>query len=231
MLKRCWLLILSLLIINCLSANAITLKFTGFIADEANVLSPQVENDLNMTLWDLQKKSGADLVVVTLPSLNGRTVEEVALDIGRSYKLGAVGKNNGMVFLTAPNERRMRIELGTGLEDKISIQTLENIRDNDIFPYYKREEYEKGITRGAYVLAETVAEAEKVSLKTQGYCPPQLSKSNSRSSSDSENMPWWAFPLAIIMAIISPRRRFNSGSFGGFGGGGGFGGSGCSGSW
>ena len=119
MLKRCWLLIVSLLIINCLSANAITLKFTGFIADEANVLSPQVENDLNMTLWDLQKKSGADLVVVTLPSLNGRTVEEVALDIGRSYKLGAVGKNNGMVFLTAPNERRMRIELGTGLEDKL----------------------------------------------------------------------------------------------------------------
>ena len=232
MLKRCWLLIVSLLIINCLSANAITLKFTGFIADEANVLSPQVENDLNMTLWDLQKKSGADLVVVTLPSLNGGTVEEVALDIGRSYKLGAVGKNNGMVFLTAPNERRMRIELGTGLENKISIQTLENIRDNDIFPYYKREEYEKGITRGAYVLAETVAQAEGVIIKTQGYCPPQLSKTNnSRSGSNSENMPWWAFPLAIIMAIISPRRRFNSGSFGGFGGGGGFGGSGCSGSW
>lgn len=230
MLKRCWLLILGLLVLNCLSANAITLKFTGFIADEANILSPQVENDLNMTLWDLQKKSGADLVVVTLPSLNGRTVEEVALDIGRSYKLGAVGKNNGMVFLTAPNERRMRIELGTGLEDKISIKTLETIRDNDIFPYYKREEYEKGITRGAYVLAETVAQAEGVSIKTQGYCPPKIVNSSS-GSSGSERTPWWVFPLALILAIISPRRRFNSGSFGGFGGGGGFGGSGCSGSW
>lgn len=230
MLKRCWLLILSLLILNCLSANAITLKFTGFIADEANVLSPQVENDLNMTLWDLQKKSGADLVVVTLPSLNGRTVEEVALDIGRSYKLGAVGKNNGMVFLTAPNERRMRIELGTGLEDKISIQTLEDIRDNDIFPYYKREEYERGITRGAYVLAKTVAQAEGVTIKTQGYCPPKLVNSSS-GSQRSERTPWWVFPLAVLMAIVSPRRRFNSGSFGGFGGGGGFGGSGCSGSW
>lgn len=237
MLKRCWLLVLGLLILNCLSANAITLKFTGFIADEANILSPQVENDLNMTLWDLQKKSGADLVVVTLPSLNGRSVEEVALDIGRSYKLGAVGKNNGMVFLTAPNERRMRIELGTGLEDKISIKTLENIRDKDIFPYYKREDYANGVTRGAYVLAETVAQAENVSLKTQGYCPPQLSKdirNNFKQSSGSgdERAPWWAYPLAIIMAIISPRRRrFSSGSFGGFGGGGGFGGSGCSGSW
>ena len=144
------------------SADAITLKFTGFIADEANLLSPQVKNDLNMTLWDLQKKSGADLVVVTLPSLSGRSVEDVALDIGRSYKLGAVGKNNGMVFLTAPNERKMRIELGTGLENKISMNTLENIRDKDILPYYKQNDYANGIARGAYVLAETVAQVERV---------------------------------------------------------------------
>jgi len=61
--------------VSCLCANAITVNFKGFIADEANLLSPQVENDLNMTLWDLQKKSGADLVVVTLKSLNGRSVE------------------------------------------------------------------------------------------------------------------------------------------------------------
>lgn len=55
MLKRCWLLIFGLLILSVASADAITLKFTGFIADEANLLSPQVKNDLNMTLWDLQK--------------------------------------------------------------------------------------------------------------------------------------------------------------------------------
>ena len=213
-----------------LQANAdITLKFNGFIADEANLLSDSVENDLNMTLWDLQKKSGADLVVVTLPSLNGRTVEDVALDIGRSYKLGAVGKNNGMVYLTAPNERRMRIELGTGLENKISIQTLENIRDNDILPYYKQNDYQSGIRRGAYLLARTVAHAEGVTIKEQGICPSALS--SSPSSQNRDNLPWWVWPFIIIAAIFSPRRRFHSGSFGGFGGGGGFGGSGCSGSW
>lgn len=232
MLKRCWLLIFGLLILSVASADAITLKFTGFIADEANLLSPQVKNDLNMTLWDLQKKSGADLVVVTLPSLSGRSVEDVALDIGRSYKLGAVGKNNGMVFLTAPNERKMRIELGTGLENKISMNTLENIRDKDILPYYKQNDYANGIARGAYVLAETVAQAESVALTTQGNCPPQLDSSGDSSRHRGSNYPGWVYPLAIILAIFSPRRRgFNSGSFGGFGGGGGFGGCGCSGSW
>lgn len=231
MLRRCWLFIFGLLLLNSLSAGAITLKFTGFIADEANLLSPQVKNDLNMTLWDLQKKSGADLVVVTLPSLNGRSVEDVALDIGRSYKLGAVGKNNGMVFLTAPNERKMRIELGTGLENKISMSTLENIRDKDILPYYKQNDYANGIARGAYVLAETVAQAEGVTITSQGVCPPQMLSGGS-SSGHSDDTPWWVYPLAFILAIFSPRRRrFNSGSFGGFGGGGGFGGCGCSGSW
>ena len=247
MLKRCWLLVLALLVLNCLSANAITLKFTGFIADEANLLSPQVKNDLNMTLWDLQKKSGADLVVVTLPSLNGRSVEEVALDIGRSYKLGAVGKNNGMVFLTAPNERKMRIELGTGLEDKISNSTLKKIRDKDILPYYKQYDYANGITRGAYVLAETVAQAEGVNITIQGTIPEGMKNVSSRSSVCStcrrgefcsyrrgryHCYPWWLYPIAFILAIFSPkRRRFDGGSFGGFGGGGSFGGSGCSGSW
>lgn len=228
MIKKCWLLILMALFLSISQANAITVKFNGFIADEANLLSPQVENDLNMTLWDLQKKSGADLVVVTLPTLNGRTVEDVAIDIGRSYKLGAVGKNNGVVFLTAPNERKMRIELGTGLENKISMSTLESIRDEDILPYYRNNDYEKGITRGAYVLANTVAIAENVQIKTQGNCPPQTNSSGSRSRND---VPWWAWPFIIIMSIFSPRRRFNSGRFGGFGGGGGFGGCGCSGSW
>ncbi len=231
MIKKSWLLLLFLLVFLPLQANAdITLKFNGFIADEANLLSPAVENDLNMTLWDLQKKSGADLVVVTLPSLNGRTVEDVALDIGRSYRLGAVGKNNGMVYLTALNERKMRIEQGLGLEKKISVSTLENIMNTDILPYYKQNDYDKGIRRGTYLLARTIAQAEGVTIKEQGYCPSALTSNT--SSRNSDNLPWWAWPFIILGAIFSPRsRRFNSGSFGGFGGGGGFGGSGCSGSW
>ena len=214
MFKKSWLFLLFLLVLIPLQANAdITLKFNGFIADEANLLSEQVENDLNMTLWDLQKKSGADLVVVTLPSLNGRTVEEVALDIGRSYKLGAVGKNNGMVYLTALNERKMRIEQGLGLEDKIPVSTLESIMNTDILPYYN-------------------AQAEGVKIKKQGVCPPALSPSSSDSGNSGGDIPWWGWPIVLLGALCSPRRRrFSSGSFGGFGGGGGFGGSGCSGSW
>ena len=221
-----WLLICLLLFI-VLPANALQqLNFKGFIADEANLLSDQVKNDLNMTLWDLQKKSGADIAVVTLQSLDGKSVEQTALEIGRTYKIGSKEKNNGVVFLTALSERKMRIELGYGLENKIPVSTLESIRDDDILPYYRQSNYQSGVARGTYQLANVVAQAEGVSIKTQGVCPSQT------YSGSSDNYPWWIWPLAIILSIFCPRRRrFNYGSFGGFGGGGGFGGSGCSGSW
>lgn len=221
-------LVICLLLFAVLPANALQqLNFKGFIADEANILSEQVKNDLNMTLWDLQKKSGADIAVVTLQSLDGKSVEQTALEIGRTYKIGSKEKNNGVVFLTALAERKMRIELGYGLENKISMSSLEDIRDNDILPYYKQLNYQSGIARGTYQLANIVAQAEGVSIKTQGVCPPQT-----YSSASDERHPWWIWPFAIIMSIFCPRRRrFDYGGFGGFGGGGGFGGSGCSGSW
>ncbi len=218
-------LVVFLLMFAVLPANALEkLNFKGFIADEANLLSDSVENDLNMTLWDLQKKSGADIAVVTLPSLNGKSVEETALEIGRSYKIGSKEKNNGVVFLTALSERKMRIELGYGLENKIQMFELENIRDYDILPYYRQSDYQSGIVRGTYQLADLVAQVEGVTIAKQGVCPP-------KASSDNTKAPWWCYLLAFILTAFSPRRRFRSGSFGGFGGGGGFGGSGCSGSW
>lgn len=244
-------LVLCLLLLVILPANAVQkLNFTGFIADEANILSEQVKNDLNMTLWDLQKKSGADIAVVTLPSLDGQSVEDAALEIGRTYKVGSKEKNNGVVFLTALSERKMRIELGYGLENKIRMSELEIIRDNDILPYYKKSDYQSGIARGTYRLADVVAQAEGVNITVQGTIPDNV-KSASCYSGNKEICstckrgefcirhkgrygcyPWWLWPVAIIISMFSPRRRrFNSGSFGGFGGGGGFGGSGCSGSW
>lgn len=223
-----WLVLIALFAVM-LPANALQkLNFDGFIADEAHLLSSDVKNDLNMTLWDLQKKSGADIAVVTLPSLNGKSVEATALEIGRGYKIGSKEKNNGVVFLTALNEHKMRIELGYGLEDKIKMSSLENIRDRDILPYYRSDDYESGIARGTYKLAELVAEAEGVTISQQGDCP-QLAKTSSRRSSKGD-YPWWAYVVAALLVFL-PGGRGTGGRSGGFGGGGGFGGCGCSGSW
>lgn len=226
MFNRCWLFIVGLLLLCSMSANAIDLKFTGFVADQAGVLSNQSVNDINMMLWDLQKKTGSDIAVVTLNSLNGRDVNDVAVQIGREYKLGDKVKNNGVVFLTSVGDRKMSIQLGTGLESTLGVPAIENIRDRDILPYYRNSQYDNGIFRGAYALAKAVAATENVSVKTYGNVPPRPSKSGK-----NDELPWWAWPFIILATIFKRRGRFNSGSFGGFGGGGGFGGCGCSGSW
>ena len=249
---KSWVLIIFLLLFSpCVNAELIdNLQFKGFIADHANLISDEVEYDLNMTIWDLQKKTGADIAVVTMPSLEDKSVEDAALYIGRTYKVGAKEKNNGIVFLTALEERRMRIEVGTGLDKRISMSVFENIRDNDILPYYKNNDYESGIARGTYKLVDVVAQAEGVNVTVQGTIPDSVKSASCYSGNKDVCStckrgelcmrhkgrygcyPWWLWPIAIIMGLFSPRRRrFSLGTFGGFGGGGGFGGSGCSGGW
>ena len=125
--------------------------------------------------------------------------------------------------MTALDDREMRIEIGLGLENKIKMSDLNSIRDNDILPYYRENDYQNGILRGTYKLADLVAEAEGVQIVRQGNCPQR---------NNSDRAPWWCYVIAAILAPFSGRRRRNSfGSFGGFGGGGGFGGCGCSGRW
>ena len=102
--KKSLLVILVLALFSSIQADALQdLNFKGFIADEANLLSEDVEYNLNMTLWDLQKKSGADIAVVTLPTLEGRSEQDVAMEIGWKYKVCSKDKINGIVFLTELN--------------------------------------------------------------------------------------------------------------------------------
>ena len=106
--------------INSIVFAAEKLEFTGFVSDNAHVLSENAISQINGFLYDLQQKTGTDIAVVTLATLNGRPLEETALNIGRDYKLGKQGENNGAVVLVVPPERVMRIEIGYGLEGIIN---------------------------------------------------------------------------------------------------------------
>lgn len=212
------------------------IEFNGFVADSANLISPAVEEKINAFLWDLQRKTTSDVAVVTLNSLDGRSIEETALKIGRNMKVGAKGKNNGAVILVAPNERKMRIEIGYGLEGAITDAHAGRIRDNDMLPYFSRGDYENGILRGSYTLASDIAKSYGTTINSDETIPPPLS-----SESD------YTLFILVLIVIISLSIRggffplflgggysgsgFSSGGFGGFGDGGGFGGGGASGGW
>ena len=93
---------------------------TGRIVDQANVIAAETRNAIEPKLADLEAKSGIQLVVATVASLEGQEIEPYANALFRTWKLGEKIKNNGVLLLVAPNEHRVRIEVGYGLEGNYS---------------------------------------------------------------------------------------------------------------
>ena len=221
---------------------------TGRIVDQANVISADARRIIEPKLVDLETKSGIQLVVATVNSLEGREIEPYANALFRNWKLGEKIKNNGVLLLVAPKERRVRIEVGYGLEGTLTDALGKVIITNAITPRFKAGDFSDGISRGIddiiTVLTTDASEWEK---------RPSLRLDN-HPASDPVN---WVIILIVIVVvvllIVSPGFRWfffnvalnillSSGSSGsgsggssgggGFSGGGGSsGGGGASGSW
>ena len=176
MIKRILISIIFIMFLSlqCAFADS-SYNFDGFISDNANVLDTGAKNSINAFLWDLQKKTGADIAVVTVKSLDGKSIEQTALDVGREFKIGKKGENTGAVVLVAPNERKLRIEIGYGLEGIIPDGKAGRIRDEQMLPYFRQGDYQSGIWRGTYQLADYIARAYGVTLSVNGPVPQQPS--------------------------------------------------------
>ena len=121
---------------------------TGRVVDQAGILNPITRADLETKLAALEQKSGIQLVVATVPSLDGEEIEPYANELFRQWKLGEAKKNNGALLLIAPNERRVRIEVGYGLEGTLTDATSKVIISNAIAPRFKAGDFNGGVTRG-----------------------------------------------------------------------------------
>ena len=221
---------------------------TGRIVDQANVISADARRTIEPKLVDLETRSGIRLVVATVNSLEGQEIEPYANALFRKWQLGEKTKNNGVLLLVAPNERRVRIEVGYGLEGTLTDALSKVIIVNAITPRFKTGDFSDGILRGVddiiTVLTTDASEWEK---------RPSLRLDN-QPASDPIN---WVIILivivVVILLIVSPGFRWvffnvvlnillssggSGSSSGGSSGGGGFsggggssGGGGASGSW
>jgi uncharacterized protein len=112
----------------------------GRVVDEAGILDPATTEALEHKLADFEAKTADQFVVVTLNSLQGTSIEDYGYQLGRHWGIGQKGKNNGVLLIVAPNERKVRIEVGYGLEGDLT--------ENAILPRFKANDYAGGITRG-----------------------------------------------------------------------------------
>jgi uncharacterized protein len=138
-------------IVCCLVTVAFALDFpqlTGRVVDQANVMTPESRADLKAKLKDLEDKSGIQLVVATVTSLQGSDVETYANELFRTWKLGQAQKNNGVLLLVAPADHKVRIEVGYGLEGTLTDALSSVIISSAIIPRFKANDYSGGIERG-----------------------------------------------------------------------------------
>ena len=121
---------------------------TGRVVDDAHVLSAQTQADMTAKLAALEQKTGDQLVVVTVPSLQGYPIEDFGYQLGRAWGIGAKGKNNGAIFLIAPAEHRVRIEVGYGLEPVLTDALSSVILQQTVLPKFRAGDVEGGVVAG-----------------------------------------------------------------------------------
>lgn len=223
---------------------------SGRVVDQANIIPQAVSDRITAKLASLEAKSGIQLVVASVKSLEGDEIEPYANALFRAWGLGEKQKNNGVLLLVAPNERKVRIEVGYGLEGTLTDALSKIIITNAIAPRFKTGDYGRGIERGVddiiTVLTTDSSEWQK---------RPDLRVVSQDSTLDALG-PWIALGLFVLVfyLLTPPRERGNFLSFllgmlmssgrgggrsgggwsdgGGFSGGGGSsGGGGASGSW
>jgi uncharacterized protein len=239
-----------LLLILATPTHAAEPKFpalTGRVVDGAGILDASTTSQLTDMLAAHERATGEQVVVVTLPSLQGFAIEDYGYQLGRNWGIGQKGANTGALLIVAPNEHKVRIEVGYGLEGTLTDAISATIIQNDILPNFKRGDFNAGVIAGTRSILEVL-----------GGEPAPESNAESIASVDSSNRAIGLFTLFFLLALIlvanrilggtrkdfirrmggvvGPGTNFGGGGGGwgggGFSGGGGsFGGGGASGSW
>jgi uncharacterized protein len=224
---------------------------TGRVVDDAKILSPPTRAALDTKLEALETKTSRQLVIVTVSSLQGYEIEDYGYQLGRTWGIGQKGRDNGVLLIVAPNERRVRVEVGYGLEGVLTDALSSVILQAQVLPKFRAGDFEGGVVSGADALidqlslpddqakAKVAAAATEPQTTTSGSVPTivfillglwvVLGVFGTVTGRPGHRMDLWVLPLLLLMSGSGHGRRGGGGGF--RGGGGSFGGGGASGGW
>lgn len=235
-----WLLLTVMLMLFAFTVQAAPAfpPLTGRVVDAANVLSAETEQRLTTRLAQHASQTTNQVVVVTLADLQDYEISDYGYQLGRHWGIGQKGEDNGALLIIAPNERKLRIEVGYGLEGTLTDALSSDIIRNTVVPHLRDGDFDAAATAGTLrMLAVLEGDTNAASIHKQ---------------TSAQDIPGWAIFLFLVFVIgfvmlasiggyhMNGRRGgFHTGGFGGGGfggggfggGGGGFGGGGASGGW
>ena len=147
-------------------AFAVDVPFlTGRVTDNAQILSDETRKAVTANLKAHEEKTTNQIAVLTVPTLEGVSIEEYAVTVFNTWKLGQKGKDNGVLLIVAPKDRKMRIEVGYGLEGTMTDGIAGSIIRNAITPFFKNNDYDRGIDEGVRAIIN-VLEGGQVPAET-----------------------------------------------------------------
>jgi uncharacterized protein len=201
-------------------------SLSGPVIDEVGVLSPQDRQKIEALLVEMNQTGLAQIQVFITASLQGLPLEQASIEITDQWKLGSKDQDNGLLFLIAPNERKVRIEVGQGLEGQLPDAYAKRINEDIVVPYFREGQMSKGILEGVRGIISVLGGKE--------LAEPEVP----RKRKSGVVIPFWLFVVIWLLILLlnsfrgGGRRRFGGGGWsgGGFGGGGWSGGGGGS-SW
>ena len=245
--KLLLLILLVILVCQIFSLNVPKLK--GRINDYAGILSSRQQAELESFLASQEAKTSSQIAVLIVSTLNGENLEDYSLKVAEKWKLGQKGFDNGVLLLIALSEKKIRIEVGYGLEHILTDAKSGYIIRNIIVPEFKKGNFYQGILKGLEAIGGLITNEFEIT-------PEQLAKyRESQKKSSAASLPFGLIIFIFFLIISSSRRHRRGGllpmiflgsmlggrggrsgsDFGGFGGfsggGGGFGGGGASGGW
>jgi uncharacterized protein len=218
-------------------------SLTGPVVDRAGLLSSATAQQISTALHKIRDANGAHIAVLTLPDLDGSTIEQVGIEVAEKWKLGTKDKDNGVILLVSKEERKIRIEVGQGLEGELPDAYASRIIAESMTPLFASGNIDEGILVGVFQIA----------TKTNPQLDVQALFGDSarnwqRSQSESQGIPA-LIPIIVILLLLFGGRSTRGALFtaillGGMGGrggggsgrsfrgsGGGFSGGGASGGW
>lgn len=207
-------------------------RFDGYVTDRADVLAPETEQRMTAIAEELNRKTQSQIAVLTVLSLEGTPPEQAALETARQWGVGSKkAGNTGLLILLAVQDRKLRTEIGYGLEGIIPDGLSGEIQDTAMLPAFRQGDFNTGLLRGTAIYAATIAKDKNVTLDTlsgQGDLARTENRQNAEEEGGIGNLFFLLFLLFFILPLLFRRRGgfYGGGFYGGGFGGGGFGGGG-----
>jgi len=205
------LIVLAMSLFSALSAHALDVpRLTGYVNDYAGMLSPQTKATLEQELRAFEQSDSTQIVIVTIPSLQGEVLEQFSLKVAEAWKIGQKGKDNGIIFLVSKEDRKLRVEVGRGLEGKLTDLMAGRIIDLVVKPRFKRGDFDGGFIMGAHALIDATRGEFKGDQQTG-------SRQRAKSSQGISRLFTFVIFFGIALLMLGSVSKYLAGAAGAIG--------------